>query len=82
VSPIRTAANGCDIKLSWSLPKDGGSPLTGMNFRVQDKKGNFVNLTDTKCGDNIAKKFVSCKISMKSLFEAPYNVDADKFIVI
>jgi len=63
------------------MPKDGGSPTTGINFRVMDKKGDFVLLKDTKCGDDIEKKFVSCRVPMAKLFTKPYNVDPAKFVV-
>jgi len=74
--PITTSRDACSIKLAWTKPIDGGSPITSYKIEVQGSKGKF-HVLDS-CGDG---KSLGCTLRLDSFFKKPFNLKEGDLIV-
>ena len=73
---LRASQIDCSFNVEWQEPDNGGSPITGYQFLVQNSGGQWVSVKDCNKATSV------CKLSMEALTQWPFNLRQGMKIVV
>lgn len=74
---VITAIEGDQVKISWTLPLDNGSPITQYKVFIKEIDSGVFTLESTDCVGTDATVIANeyCYVSIPTLLATPYGVD-------
>ena len=73
---LATSQVDCNYVVEWKEPDNGGSPITGYQFLVQNSGGQWVSVKDC------AKATSACRLTMEALTQWPFNLRQGMNVVV
>lgn len=74
---VTTVMEGIQVKVSWNLPTDNGSPLTSYKVYIKEIGTDVYTEESSDCDGTDSTVITNeyCHINISTLIAAPYNVD-------